>query len=107
MNKWPPLEQDGCCAPVPSHPTHWCVLTNREERAAAMQRQYLDYVVRFERSDRRRGWLRFLVRKPLAASCALFKGRPLPREWRRDPLREDDFWAERYLKYLGRMTPKD
>ena len=90
-----------------AHPTHWCVLINREERAAAMQRQYLDYVVRFERSDRRKGWLRFLVRNPLAASYALFKGRPLPTKWRRDPLREDDFLAERYLKYLGRMTPKD
>lgn len=107
MNKRTSLDQSGHCGLEGSRPAEWCVLTNREERDAAMHRQYLDYVARFERSDWRRGWLLYLVRHPLMASCGLFKGRPLPTEWRRNPLSEDDYWAERFLKHLGRITPKD
>lgn len=82
----------------PSTPTmvHWYVPRDREAHAAKYQQQYRDYVARFERGDRRKGWVRFLVRRPVAAIATIFQGKPLPDKWRRKPLDEIDYWGERF-----------
>ncbi len=85
---------------------HWYVPRDREARMAKLQQRYMDYVVRFERSDRRRGWVRFLVRHPITALKAMFNGQPLPSTWRREPLSEIDYWGEQFRTFMRSIGHK-
>lgn len=78
----------------------WCFLIRREEQAVVLRQKYLYYVARFERWDRRKAWLRFIVGRPMSALTILVKHEPLPVEWRRQPLNEDDFQHELFLSYI-------
>lgn len=84
--------------------SHPCTLTHREERDAALHQSYLEYLVRFERWSRPKGWSRFMARHPLAALAALTRGRELPPEWCHQPLSRDDFVSEIFLDYARQMS---
>lgn len=99
MNQAPDLQHE----PTGSHPPHWCYLTNREEREAKFQKQYLDYVSRFERWDKRKGWVRYFARQPLQALRALCTGKPLPATWRRQPMDEDTYLVEGLTRWVGKV----
>jgi hypothetical protein len=76
-----------------THPPHYCVLIQNEmceERNALLHQRYLDYLVRFERWNKAKGWARYMAHRPLAALAALTRGRELPPEWCRQPMGEGD-----------------
>lgn len=79
----------------------------RQRRAAASHQQYLDYVKRFERLEKRKGWLRYMVRHPLAALIAMARRKPLPNDWYRQPLNEWDYEMEKALSYLKSISRSD
>ena len=87
-----------------THPAHLCYLTQREERDAVMHQRYLDYLVRFERWNKPKGWARFMVSHPLAVLAALTQGGELPPEWCRQPMSEVDFLSEMFLNHIRRMS---
>lgn len=68
-----------------------------------MQQRYLDYLVRFERWNKPKGWARYMARHPMAALAALTRGRELPPEWCRQPMGEVDFQFEILLDNVRRM----
>lgn len=84
-------------------PDHLCFLTQREERDATLHQRYLAYLVRFERWNKPKGWVRFMARHPLAALAALTRGRKLPTEWCRQPMAEVDFQIEILVGRVRRM----
>lgn len=97
---------------MPTQPTSnvvsdWCSLIRRGERAAALHQKYLHYVARFERWDKCKGWLRYVVDSPVTALAAIFNRRPLPSEWRRLPTSEEDFQLELFSGHIRRMYIPD
>ena len=107
-----PLVQqvDGTMMPTDTKPSHLCFLTQheeREERNALLHQRYLDYLVRFERWNKPKGWARYMAHRPLAALAALTKGRELPPEWCRRPLSEVDFQIEILVDRVRRMGRTD
>jgi hypothetical protein len=102
--KRPSSKQNVLQGPADSHPPHWCYLTNREERVAKFQKQYLDYVARFERWDRRKGWMRYFARQPFQALRALCTAKPLPDTWRRQPMDEGEFYFKRFMRAVGKAS---
>lgn len=93
--------------PTSDAASDWCFLLRREEQAAALRQRYLHYVARFERRDNRRAWLRCIVGSPVDAMVTIVKRKPLPSEWRRQPLSEEDFQHELFLGYITRMSAPD
>lgn len=93
--------------PAPDTSTEWCTLIRRDEQKAALRQRYETYVARFERWDNRKGWLRFIVGNPVAALGAVVSRKPLPVEWCRAPLSEEDFVHELFLGNIQRMAPRD
>jgi hypothetical protein len=87
-----------------THPPHFCYLTQREERDAVMHQRYVDYLVRFERWNKPKGWARFMARHPLAA---LTRGRELPPEWCHKPMGEVDLQIEILVDRVRRMGRTD
>lgn len=66
----------------------------RKEQDAAVHKRYLDYVARFERWSKLKGWARYIAHQPLAALTSTVKGGELPAEWHRQPLSEFDWFLE-------------
>ena len=86
-----------------THPPHLC-FTQNDERDALLHQRYLNYLVRFERWSKPKGWARYMARHPLAAMFALTKGGELPAEWCRQPLSEVDFQIEILVDSVRRMS---
>jgi len=79
------------------------ILTQHEERDAALHERYLAYLARFDRWNKPKGWARFMARHPLAALVGLTKGRELPPEWCCKPMGEVDFQIEILVGMAKRM----
>lgn len=79
------------------------ILTQREERDAALHERYRVYIARFKRWNKPKGWARFMARHPLVALGALTRGRELPPEWCRQPISEVDFQIEILVGRVRRM----
>ena len=90
-----------------THPAHLCYLTQREERDAVMHQRYLDYLVRFERWNKPKGWARYMAHRPLAALAALTKGGELPPKWCRQPSSVVDFQIDILVDRVRRMSRTD
>jgi len=89
--------------PPNAHQPHLCILTQREERDAALHERYRVYIARFKRWNKPNGWARFMAHHPLAALFALTRGRELPPEWCRQPMAEVDFQIEILVGRVRRM----
>lgn len=93
--------------PPNTHPPHYCVLTQREERDAVLHQRYLGYVSHFERWGKPKAWVRYFARHPVAAVVSMVSGQQLPTEWTRQPLSEVDFLSEIFLAHIRRMSRTD
>lgn len=83
-----------CDAPAETRPQ-----TQRDELIAALRCRYIDYVGRFHRRERLKGWVRYTVRHPLASLASMASKSGLPGEWCRQPLSESDWQAEIFLAH--------
>ena len=82
---------------VGSAPAETRPQTRRDELIAVLHCQYIDYVRRFRRRERLKGWVRYTVHHPLASLASMVSKSGLPGEWFREPLCETDWLAKRFL----------
>ena len=74
--------------------------TQREELNAALHYRYLGYVLRLERWDKSKGWVKYTVCQPLASLASMARNSGLPDEWCRQPLSESEWLGD---VFLGRL----